>query len=99
MKTKLTIFFAFLSCLIFAQQANDTVVFNYLGHYYFTPESQLHSSYTPLIDRLGRNYVYVASKEAGLVTFDISTPSNPTPANIEPVSSFATLKPVCRLAQ
>ncbi len=48
---------------VYAQQANDTVIFNYLSHYYYLPESQGYSACSPLIDRLGRNYVYVASKE------------------------------------
>ncbi|HET6990803.1 MAG TPA: hypothetical protein VFJ43_05740 [Bacteroidia bacterium] len=71
MKIKLLLLFFLLSGKIFPQNANDTVIFSYQSHYYFTPENLMYSSYSPLIDRLGRPYIYVASKEAGLVTMRI----------------------------
>lgn len=73
--------------------ANDTVIFTPLGHYYFTPANNGYSGYTPLIDRLGRPYLYLVTKEAGLVTFDISNTMNPVVANTQPVSVFNNLKP------
>ncbi len=93
MKTKLALFFALLPAALFAQPANDTVIFNELGHYYFTPSSTYYSSYTPLFDRLGRPYVYAAGKESGLVTFDITNTLNPFPANSLMPSFFGGLKP------
>jgi hypothetical protein len=72
---------------------NDTVIFSQLGHYYFSPASSYYSCYTPLIDRLNRPYVYAASKEAGLVTFDISNTLNPFPAHTETVAMLNNLKP------
>jgi hypothetical protein len=93
MKTKLTILFACLSAALFAQPVNDTVIFNELGHYYFTPSSTYYSSYTPLFDRLGRSYVYAAGKESGLVTFDISNTLNPSPVSSLMPTFFGGLMP------
>lgn len=70
----------------------DTVIFTQQGHYYFTPASNLYSGYTPLIDRMGRPYVYLATKEDGLVTFDVSNPLNPQPALTTPNTFFGNIK-------
>lgn len=67
----------------------DTVLFNALGNYNF---NFLYSGYTPLIDRLGRPYVYLATKELGVVTFDISNSSNPQPVDTIPKSAINNLK-------
>ncbi len=72
-----------------AQSAADTVIFNALGNYNF---SFTYSGYTPVIDRLGRPYVYLATKELGLVTFNISTVSNPVPVDTQTVTSLGNLK-------
>lgn len=70
-------------------QSNDTVIFTPLGSFNF---SWTYSGYTPLIDRLGRPYVYLAAKELGLVTFDISNTINPAPVDTIPASSLGGLK-------
>ncbi len=93
MKTKLSVFFVLLSAALSAQPVNDTVIFNELGHYYFTPSSTYYSSYTPLFDRPGRPYVYAAGKESGLVTFDISNTLNPFPASSLMPAFFGGLMP------
>lgn len=76
-------------------QNPDTVVFTEAGHHYFdTTISFLnYSAYTPLFDRLGRDYLYVTTKELGLITYDISLPSNPTPVDTIAVNQFGNLKP------
>lgn len=76
-------------------QTADTVIFTELGHHYFdTSVSFLHySAYTPLFDRLGRDYLYVTTKELGLITYDISVPSNPDPVDTIDVNLFGNLKP------
>ena len=91
MKKILTLLF--FASVIPALSQNDTVIFSQLGHYYFTPASNYYSCYTPLIDRLNRPYVYAASKEAGLVTFDISNTLNPFPAHTETVAMLNNLRP------
>ena len=56
----------------------DTVIFTTLGHFYYdtiTPKA----CYSPLIDRMGRPYVYGASVDMGMITFDISNQMNPFP--------------------
>lgn len=72
-----------------AQSVNDTVIFNALGNFNFI---WTYSGYTPLIDRLGRPYIYLATKELGLVTFDISNTMNPTPVDTQTVVSLGNLK-------
>ncbi|TAL63160.1 MAG: T9SS type A sorting domain-containing protein [Bacteroidetes bacterium] len=72
-----------------AQSANDTIIFNALGSYNF---NWTYSAYTPLIDRLGRPYIYLAAKELGLVTFDISNTLNPVPVDTQTVVSLGNLK-------
>jgi hypothetical protein len=72
-----------------AQSVNDTVIFNELGKYDF---NLTYSGYTPLIDRLGRPYVYLATKELGLVTFNISNTMNPVPVDTQSVASLGNLK-------
>jgi len=80
MKTKITLFFALLSATLFAQ--NDTVIFTPLGHYFYSqPPFTFYSLYSPLIDRLGRPYVYSASEELGMVTFNISNQNQPVPVD------------------
>lgn len=79
----------------YAQSANDTVIFNTLGKFDF---NFTYSGYTPLIDRLGRPYVYLATKELGLVTFDVSNTMNPVPVDSQTVVSLGNLK-VTGLAQ
>ena len=74
---------------IHAQSANDTVIFNTLGKFDF---NFTYSGYTPLIDRLGRPYVYLATKELGLVTFDVSNTMNPVPVDSQTVVSLGNLK-------
>jgi len=56
----------------------DTVIFTTLGHYYYDTATAK-ACYSPLIDRMGRPYVYGASIDMGMVTFDISNPMNPLP--------------------
>lgn len=72
-----------------AQSSNDTVIFNALGSFNF---NWTYSGYTPLIDRLGRPYVYIATKELGLVTFDISNTMNPVPVDTQTVASLGNMK-------
>lgn len=72
-----------------AQSVNDTIIFNALGNFNF---SWTYSGYTPLIDRLGRPYVYLATKELGLVTFDVSNTLNPVPVDTQTVASLGNLK-------
>lgn len=67
----------------------DTVLFNALGNYNF---NLLYSGYTPLIDRLGRPYVYLATKELGVVTFDISNTSSLLPIDTIPKTTLNNLK-------
>jgi hypothetical protein len=95
MKTRilfLPLFLLFFGCgaeSMYAQTANDTVTFNALGNFTFTFP---YSGYTPLIDRLGRPYVYLATKELGLVTFDISNTLHPFPVDTQIVASLGNLK-------
>jgi hypothetical protein len=72
-----------------AQSANDTVIFTPKGKFNFI---WTYSGYTPLIDRLGRPYVYLATKELGLVTFNISNTMNPVPVDTQTVASLGGLK-------
>ena len=101
MKTKFFLVMFFLlffwsgSNNTYAQSANDTVIFNTLGKFDF---NFTYSGYTPLIDRLGRPYVYLATKELGLVTFDVSNTMNPVPVDSQTVVSLGNLK-VTGLAQ
>jgi len=95
MKTKtvfLSIFVLVLGSVIgslHGQSANDTVIFSTSGSFNF---NFLYSGYTPLIDRLGRPYVYLATKELGLVTFNISDVMAPVPADTQSVASLGNLK-------
>lgn len=95
MKTKNILIPLFLLCFrsgvenMYAQSANDTVIFNALGNFNF---NFTYSAYTPLIDRFGRPYVYLATKELGLVTFDISNTLNPVPVDTQTVASLGNLK-------
>ncbi|HEU4719433.1 MAG TPA: T9SS type A sorting domain-containing protein [Bacteroidia bacterium] len=70
----------FLSASFRAQPANDTVIFTQLGHFYYDTVVW-RAAYSPLIDRLGRPYVYTASVDLGMVTFDINDPMNPVPVD------------------
>lgn len=83
----------FFSLFFFAKGTlaapGDSVVFTPLGKYSF---SSTYSGYTPLIDRLNRPYVYLATKELGLVTFSILDPLNPLPVDTIPVSALGNLK-------
>lgn len=70
-----------------------SVSFNHLGTYIYPfTWPNYYSGYTPVFDRMGRDYVYMSSMELGLVTFDISNPANPSPVDTIPVSSFGGLK-------
>jgi hypothetical protein len=66
--------------LVSSASTNDTVIFTPLGHFYYT-SFPLWSAYSPLIDRAGRPYVYTASIDLGMVTFDISNQMNPVPVD------------------
>lgn len=79
----------FLATILANAQSNDTIIFTTLGNFNF---SFTYSGYTPLIDRLNRPYVYLATKELGLVTFDISNTSNPFPTDTITVSLLGGLK-------
>lgn len=86
------IFLLFFGCtqhFVCAQSENDTVIFNNLGNYNF---NFTYAAYTPLIDRLGRPFVYMATKELGLVTFDISNTMSPIPVDTQTVVSLGGLK-------
>ena len=98
MKTFLLFFILPFVSLQLNASVNDTVIFTQQGHYYFSPASNYYSGYTPLIDRLGRPYVYLATKEAGLVIFDISNLMNPQPMATVPNSLLGNLK-VSSIAQ
>lgn len=74
---------------MYSQSVNDTVIFNALGSFNF---NWTYSAYTPLIDRLGRPYIYLATKELGLVTFDISNTLNPVPVDSQTVVSLGNLQ-------
>ena len=74
---------------ILAQSVGDTIIFTALGNYNF---NWTYSGYTPLIDRLGRPYVYLATKELGLITFDISNRMKPVPGDSQTVVSLGNLK-------
>ncbi|HEY4800574.1 MAG TPA: T9SS type A sorting domain-containing protein [Bacteroidia bacterium] len=80
---------SFLSQQAHALPPGDTVMFSALGHFNF---SFTYSAYTPVIDRLGRPYVYLATKELGLVTMNISNTSNPIPVDTQTVASLGNLK-------
>jgi hypothetical protein len=79
---------AFISKCVSAQ-TNDSVIFNPLGNYNF---NLLYSGYTPLIDRLNRPYVYLATKELGVVTFDISNTFSPVPVDTISKATLNNLK-------
>lgn len=85
----LCILFPGIILKIHAQSTNDSIIFNTLGNYNF---SLTYSGYTPLIDRLGRPYVYLATKELGLVTFNVSNTMNPVTVDTQSVSSLGNLK-------
>lgn len=101
MKTKNFLVVLFFLCLVsgvknlHAKSINDTVIFNTLGNFNF---NFTYSGYTPLIDRLGRPYVYLAAKELGLVTFDVSNTMNPFPVDSQTVVSLGNLNTVLKLS-
>lgn len=68
----------------------QTVTFTHVADKFY---SNVYSGYTPVFDKLGRPYLYVASKELGLTIYDINTPSNPVLLQTIPVASFNNLKP------
>ncbi|MFN8278710.1 MAG: hypothetical protein U0V49_00350 [Saprospiraceae bacterium] len=70
-------------------QNRDSIIFQPQGRFDF---SLLYSGYTPLIDRLGRPYVYLATKELGLVIFDISDRLHPFPVDSITVAQLGNLK-------
>lgn len=79
MKTSLRALCFVLLLPFFAKASpGDTVIFTPLGHYYYDTSNN-YAAYTPLIDRLGRPYVYTASIDLGMITFDISNLMNPFP--------------------
>lgn len=70
-----------------------TVQFQEEGHYYYPPfVFDRYSGLTPVIDKLGRDYVYLASVEKGLMIFDISQPGNPVVADSLPTNLFQGAK-------
>ncbi len=95
MRNKIVSFLLFVNLLnpgnIVYGQSNDTIIFNTLGNFIF---SFTYSGYTPLIDRLGRPYVYLSTKELGLITFDISDEMNPIPVDTIPKTMVNNLKVV-----
>lgn len=78
MQKALTLFLFFISLGLFAQ--NDTVIFTTQGHFYYD-QIPLWAVYSPLIDRMGRPYVFTASVELGMVTFDINNLMAPVPVD------------------
>lgn len=78
MKTKLLILFILLSGRIFSQ--NDTVIFTTLGNFYHNVFT-FDADYSPLIDRMGRPYVYTASTHMGVIVYDISNTMAPVPVD------------------
>jgi hypothetical protein len=80
MKTKLLFLFLLISGCVLSQTANDTVIFTQQGHYYYNAPQQ-YSAYSPLIDRMNRPYIYTASIDLGMVTFDINSIANPFPVD------------------
>jgi len=70
----------------------DTVMITPRGHFYyehFLP----YSAYTAVIHSGGEPYVYAASRELGMVTFDISDADAPVPVDTIPQSAFNGLTP------
>ncbi|MEZ5039459.1 MAG: T9SS type A sorting domain-containing protein [Saprospiraceae bacterium] len=59
-------------------QAIDTLHFNPIGEFEY---AGFYSAYTALPDQMERPYLYTASNELGLVTFDISDPRSPIPVD------------------
>lgn len=78
MKKPLTLLLLILSSGLFAQ--NDTVIFTTQGHFYYN-QFPLWAVYSPLIDRMSRPYVYTASTDLGMVTFNISNLMAPVPVD------------------
>lgn len=62
-------------------QLIDTVIFNEVGRYQHPyvafPDSFSAPTLSSRIDRLGRPYLYMACKDSGVVTLDITDPSSP----------------------
>jgi hypothetical protein len=80
MKKTATLILFLLTSGLFAQ--NDTVIFTERGHFFYSqPLFTFYAVYSPLIDRMGRPYVYTASQELGMVTFDISNQNMPHPVD------------------
>ncbi|MBI3511166.1 MAG: T9SS type A sorting domain-containing protein [Bacteroidetes bacterium] len=88
---KIFVLFSFSFIISFTKAQNDTVIFTQLGHFYYDTSLQW-SAYTPLIDRMGRNYVYTASVDLGEVTFDVSNVMNPMPVCTLTVANLNNLK-------
>lgn len=57
---------------------NNSISFTKLGEFEY---SWTYSAYTALFDDASRPYIYTASMELGLVTFDISDPTSPFPTD------------------
>lgn len=70
-------------------QPVDGIVFNPMGNFQF---SWPYSGYTPLIDRMGRPYVYMATKQLGVVVFDVSEPMDPLPVDTVSVAALGGLR-------
>jgi hypothetical protein len=66
----------------------DTVTFSVHGAHEY---SFFYSAYTSLFDRLDRPYIYSASMELGVVTFDISDIDNPVPVDTVTVAQLGGL--------
>ncbi len=79
--------------------AQVPVNFTQVGEYVFPfTWPNYYSGHTPLFDKLGRDYIYLSSLELGLVTFDVSDPTNPFPVDTMPPALFNGLN-VNSLAQ
>ena len=86
MKLIASLFLVFLSFISTAQI--DTVTFATRGSHEY---SFFYSSFTSLFDRANRPYIYSASMELGVVTFNISDLDNPIPVDTITVADFGGL--------
>lgn len=92
---KQVVFCAFAVLLMFSRspaigQSIDTVNMAFVSEHEY---SWTYSAYTALFDILDRPYVYTASSELGVVTFDISDINDPTPVDTILPAGFGSLKP------
>ena len=71
-------------------QSIDTVNMTFVSEHEY---SWTYSAYTALFDIQDRPYIYTASSELGVVTFDISNINDPTPVDTILPAEFGSLKP------